>query len=84
MRATRSRSAPIPAGLHGGARGVGAAGIAYHVGGVDHDPQEHGGPGRIRRQETLRLLDALEDSDDVQEVYANFDIPDDIMEALAL
>ena len=34
-------------------------------------------------KKTLRLLDALEDNDDVQEVYANFDIPDDVMEALA-
>lgn len=32
---------------------------------------------------TLRLLDALEDYDDVQEVYANFDIPDDVMQAIA-
>lgn len=37
--------------------------------------------GDARR--TLRLLDALEDYDDVQEVYANFDIPDEVMEALA-
>jgi transcriptional/translational regulatory protein YebC/TACO1 len=28
-------------------------------------------------------MDALEDSDDVQEVYANFDIPEDVLEALA-
>jgi YebC/PmpR family DNA-binding regulatory protein len=34
-------------------------------------------------RKTLRLLDALEDNDDVQEVYANFDIPDEVMEALA-
>jgi YebC/PmpR family DNA-binding regulatory protein len=33
-------------------------------------------------QQILRLLDALEDSDDVQNVYANFDIPDQIMESL--
>jgi YebC/PmpR family DNA-binding regulatory protein len=28
----------------------------------------------------LRLLDYLDDSDDVQEVYANFDIPDEVLE----
>jgi len=27
----------------------------------------------------LRVVDALEDHDDVQNVYANFDIPDDIL-----
>ena len=28
----------------------------------------------------IRLMDALEDLDDVQNVYANFDIPDDIFQ----
>jgi len=31
----------------------------------------------------IRLMDALEDNDDVQNVYANFDIGDEIMEALS-
>ena len=31
----------------------------------------------------LKLIDALEDSDDVQNVYANFDIPEDVMQALS-
>jgi YebC/PmpR family DNA-binding regulatory protein len=30
----------------------------------------------------LRLMDALEDHDDVEAVYANFDIPDAVMEAV--
>ena len=34
-------------------------------------------------RKTMKIMDALEDSDDVQEVYANFDIPDEILEALA-
>ncbi len=34
-------------------------------------------------QQVLRLMDALEDQDDVQQVYANFDISDAIMEAVA-
>jgi transcriptional/translational regulatory protein YebC/TACO1 len=29
----------------------------------------------------LRILDVIEDNDDVQDVYANFDIPDEIIEA---
>ena len=28
----------------------------------------------------LRVLDALEEHDDVQNVYANFDIPDDVLQ----
>ena len=34
-------------------------------------------------RKTFRLLDALDDNDDVQEVYANFDISDEVMEAIA-
>ena len=30
----------------------------------------------------VRLVDALEDNDDVQSVYANFDIPDDVLQAV--
>lgn len=30
----------------------------------------------------FKLIEALEDSDDVQTVYANFDVPDDLMEKL--
>jgi YebC/PmpR family DNA-binding regulatory protein len=33
-------------------------------------------------QQLLRLMDALEDSDDVQHAYANFDIADEIMNAM--
>ena len=32
----------------------------------------------------LRVIDALEDDDDVQDVYANFDIPDEIMGSIDL
>jgi YebC/PmpR family DNA-binding regulatory protein len=31
----------------------------------------------------LRLMDALEDNDDVQDVYSNFDIPERVLEAVA-
>lgn len=33
-------------------------------------------------RKVLRLVDALEDNEDVQSVFANFDIPDPVMEAL--
>jgi YebC/PmpR family DNA-binding regulatory protein len=34
-------------------------------------------------RKVLRLMDNLNEQDDVQEAYANFDIPDDILEAVA-
>jgi len=33
-------------------------------------------------EQILKLMDALEDQDDAQKVYANFDVPDDVMERL--
>ena len=33
-------------------------------------------------KKVLRLIDALDEHDDVQDVYANFDIPDDILESV--
>jgi transcriptional/translational regulatory protein YebC/TACO1 len=36
-----------------------------------------------RAASVMKLLDALEDSDDVQNVYANFDIPEEVMQSLS-
>ncbi len=36
-----------------------------------------------RATSLMKLIDALEDNDDVQHVYANFDIPDGVMQALS-
>jgi YebC/PmpR family DNA-binding regulatory protein len=34
-----------------------------------------------KAKQLMRLIDALEDNDDVQEVFANFDIPEQVLEA---
>ena len=34
-------------------------------------------------QKLLRMIDALEESDDVQQVYANFEIADELLERLS-
>jgi transcriptional/translational regulatory protein YebC/TACO1 len=34
-------------------------------------------------EQLLKLMDALEEQDDVQNAYANFDIPDEILSAVA-
>jgi len=36
-----------------------------------------------KARQIMRLIDALEDDDDVQDVYANFDIPERVLEAVA-
>jgi transcriptional/translational regulatory protein YebC/TACO1 len=40
-------------------------------------PLDEEGAGKI-----FRLIDVLEESDDVQNVYANYDVSDDVMAAL--
>jgi len=37
-----------------------------------------------KARQVMRLIDALEENDDVQDVYANFDIPEEVLEAVAL
>ena len=40
--------------------------------------------GRGPQERTLmKMLDAIEEQDDVNEVYANYDIPDDVLERIA-
>lgn len=59
-----------------------AVGIKYHSAELTMIPKNTVALDESDARKTLRLLDALEDNDDVQEVYANFDIPDEVMEAL--
>jgi transcriptional/translational regulatory protein YebC/TACO1 len=39
--------------------------------------------GEKEARQLLRLIDSLEENDDVQDVYANFDISEEVMEAVA-
>jgi len=45
-------------------------------------PQTAIGVDGSEAQQVLRLIEALEDLDDVQNVYANFDIPEEVMASL--
>ncbi|QTL97991.1 YebC/PmpR family DNA-binding transcriptional regulator [Iocasia frigidifontis] len=38
---------------------------------------------KVTAKKNLKLMDVLEDHDDVQEVYSNFDIPDEIMNEIS-
>lgn len=64
-------------------RAVESAGISYDSAEVTMLPQTRVSLEEKQAQQVLRLMDALEDQDDVQQVYANFDIADRIMEAIA-
>ena len=56
-----------------------AAGTAYESAQVTMVPSMSVPLDGQSANQVLRLLDALEDLDDVQDVYANFDIPDEVM-----
>lgn len=56
--------------------------LPYQVGEVTMLPQNVIKLDDKQALQTLKLVEALEDSDDVQRVFANFDIPDDVMENL--
>ncbi|HEX6678053.1 MAG TPA: YebC/PmpR family DNA-binding transcriptional regulator [Actinomycetes bacterium] len=55
------------------------AGLGYDSAGVTMVPSMSVPLERDNAVKVLRLLDALEELDDVQDVYANFDIPDAVM-----
>jgi YebC/PmpR family DNA-binding regulatory protein len=58
-----------------------AAGIEYEQAEITLIPKSTVVLDEADARKTLRLIDALEENDDVQEVYANFDIPEEVLEA---
>ena len=59
------------------------AGIAYENAEITMEPQNSIDLDAGTARQTLRLIDALEENDDIQEVYANFDISDEVMAEVA-
>lgn len=58
-----------------------ASGLKYAVAEITMVPQTYVKLAGKEAEQMLRLMNGLEDCDDVQHVYANFDIPDDAIEA---
>ena len=59
------------------------AGIVYASADLTMVPQNTVAPSESEARQILRMIDQLEDNDDVQDVYANFDIPEQVLEAVA-
>jgi YebC/PmpR family DNA-binding regulatory protein len=59
-----------------------AAGIDYDSAEASFVPDLQVALDRDAAGKMFRLVDALEDLDDVQNIYANYDVPDDVMESL--
>jgi YebC/PmpR family DNA-binding regulatory protein len=60
-----------------------AAGVEIVSAGIAMEPKSTVELKGHDAERLLKLLDALDEQDDVDEVFANFDIPDDVMEELA-
>ncbi|MFZ7112893.1 MAG: YebC/PmpR family DNA-binding transcriptional regulator [Desulfatiglandales bacterium] len=59
-----------------------AAALTYNLAEVSMIPQNTVKLEGKKAEQMLNLMEMLEDSDDVSHVYANFDIPDEVLEAL--
>ncbi len=59
------------------------AGLGFDNAEITMQPQNSIDLDASTAKQTLRLIDALEDNDDVQEVFANFDISDEVMAEVA-
>jgi transcriptional/translational regulatory protein YebC/TACO1 len=59
------------------------AGIGYVSAELTMVPKTTVQPSEKEARQILRLIDQLEDNDDVQDVYANFDISEEVLEAVA-
>jgi transcriptional/translational regulatory protein YebC/TACO1 len=69
-------SADLAAQLESVAKGLEAAGIATTSAEIVRLPNLSVRLEGAKAQAILRLMEVLEDLDDVQKVYANFDIPE--------
>lgn len=58
------------------------AGLTYTLAEISMIPQNTVRLEGKEAQQMLTLMEALEDNDDINHVYANFDIPDKVMEAM--
>jgi YebC/PmpR family DNA-binding regulatory protein len=64
-------------------RGLEDAGLRYASADLTMIPKSTVEPNEAEARRLLRLVDALEDNDDVQDVFANFDISEEMLEAVA-
>jgi YebC/PmpR family DNA-binding regulatory protein len=68
-----------PSDLLGVRTALQGAGVEYESAESSFVPSVTVGLDEDGARKIFRLIDAIEDSDDVQNVYSNFDVPDDVM-----
>jgi YebC/PmpR family DNA-binding regulatory protein len=73
------RVVTTPEGFTAVREAMGAADVEFENAEITMIPQNSIDLDAGTARQTLRLIDALEENDDVQEVYANFDISEEVM-----
>jgi transcriptional/translational regulatory protein YebC/TACO1 len=71
-----------PAGFEEVKEAVRAKGIEFNLAEITMVPKSTVKLDIKSGRQVLKLVDALEDHDDVQHVYSNFDIPDEVIEQM--
>jgi len=71
-----------PAGLEKVKAALKQIEVGFTSAGLTREPQTTIMLDGKHAEQILRVMDALEDNDDVQKVYSNFDVPDDVMNEL--
>jgi len=71
-----------PSDLESVKQAIDGAGLSYTLSEVTKIPTNTVKVEGKKAQQTLNLMQSIEDHDDVSHVYANCDIPDDVMETL--
>lgn len=71
-----------PSVLEGIKKALEEKGIPFTSAEITRNPQNTVKIQRKQAQQVLKLVEILEDHDDVQKVYANFDIPEDVLVSL--
>lgn len=64
-------------------KAIDSADLSYELAEISMVPKSTVKLDGKEAQQILRLMEMLEDSDDVQRVYSNFDIPDEMLEELS-
>jgi len=72
-----------PASFEPVRKAIEGAGLTIENAEVTMQPKQTVPVGEDKAAAVLRLLEALEEEDDVQQVYANFDIPADVLERIS-
>ena len=62
---------------------VEAMGVSVENAEITMQPKQTVAVGEDKAAAVLRLMESLEEDDDVQQVYANFDIPNDVLERVS-